>query len=153
MADGQADQEAQANGTNDHASLHGYPKLAALMGSQPTTMIFRRFNNVAILNILRLQAELQDMERLLFEEIARDYASQDETERDYCNDFYLMRDRLKRRKQAETSPRNSQEGRDRTLVDGQELLSTKQIELITQIGLKLQEYGTDPVESYRLNIF
>jgi hypothetical protein len=75
MADGQADQEAQDNGTNDHASLHGYPKLAALMGSQPTTMIFRRFNNVAILNILRLQAELQDMERSLSKEIARDYAS------------------------------------------------------------------------------
>jgi hypothetical protein len=152
MADGQADQEAQGNGTHDHASLHGYPKLAALMNTQPTTTIFRRFNNVAILNILRLQAELQDMERLLFEEIARDYASQDETERDYCNDFYLMRDKLKRRKQAEASLRNSQEGRDRTLVDGQELLSTKQIECITKIGLKLQEYGTHPVKSYRLNI-
>jgi hypothetical protein len=63
-----------------------------------------------------------------------------------------MRAKLERRQQAETSPRNSQEGRDGNSVDGQELLSTKQIELITQIGLKLQEYGTRSGRRYTLNI-
>ena len=45
--------------------LKGYPKLAILMGENPDVAIFRRFGTMSALNLMRLQAELIDIEEKL----------------------------------------------------------------------------------------
>lgn len=51
--------------TTEKLSNEGYPKLARLMACYPETAILRRFGELNTINILRLQAELQDMEHQL----------------------------------------------------------------------------------------
>lgn len=43
----------------------GYPRLAALMGKEKDVAIFRRFDNLSILCLLSLQAEIIQMEKEL----------------------------------------------------------------------------------------
>ena len=43
----------------------GYPSLARLMHAYPDNAILRRFDELNLLHLLRLQAELQDMENTL----------------------------------------------------------------------------------------
>lgn len=82
-----------------------------------------------MLNILRLQAELQSLEHTLDETIRRYCASQDPIVQACCKDFYLMRENL--------------EDQD----DKVEPRDTEQIELMTAIGTKLQEYsGFQPTQ-------
>lgn len=135
--------------------LRGYPKLSELMSLVPETMIFRRYNTVAMLNILRLQAELQVMERSLFDTIERDCGSSDPVIRDSWNDFYEMR--LAKQKMLErqleersecadrqsSGPEQSQHGGEEEELP--RLPDSKGIDLISDIGLKLQEYS----ESHR----
>lgn len=61
--------------TVQQPQLRGYSKLAALMGSYPEAAIFRRFGTLNMLNLLRLQAELTDLEFQL-----QDIRSEDETD-------------------------------------------------------------------------
>jgi len=45
--------------------LTGYPKLTILMGEFPDVAIFRRFGALTMLNLMRLQAELIEIEEEL----------------------------------------------------------------------------------------
>ncbi|KAL3457099.1 hypothetical protein BJX64DRAFT_269399 [Aspergillus heterothallicus] len=49
----------------EHQTPDGYPKFAEVMGEHPEQAIVRRFGSLNMLNILRLQAELSDLERQL----------------------------------------------------------------------------------------
>jgi len=42
---------------------NGYPRLAALMGKEKDVAIFRRFDDLNILSLLALQAEIIDLEK------------------------------------------------------------------------------------------
>jgi uncharacterized protein DUF6594 len=58
-------------------SLKGYPKLAALMGEFPDIAIFRRFGTLTMLNLMRLQAELIEIEEdLRLKQLQDDVAGQ-----------------------------------------------------------------------------
>ncbi|GIZ41325.1 hypothetical protein CKM354_000463200 [Cercospora kikuchii] len=102
------------------SSLYGYPRLANLMSVVSETRIFRKFNEVALLNILRLQAELQDMEGELASIIVADRTSGNDVRRECSLEFKLMRDFL------ETED-----------VEQQSL----QYEQIEEMGRKLHEYN------------
>ena len=59
--------DAPSNVVKPDAPAVGYPRLADFMSKSPETQIFRSFSQLNILNILRLQAELHDLERRLAE--------------------------------------------------------------------------------------
>jgi hypothetical protein len=103
-----------------HRPLRGYPRLAEVMSHQPELMIFRRFSTIAILNILRLQAELQDLEQELLVILAENDRSSDQEIISLCEDFNLMREKL-------------DEGGE-----------SEQIEQLQKVGQKLEEYSTFP---------
>ncbi|KAL8840032.1 MAG: hypothetical protein Q9176_004054 [Flavoplaca citrina] len=63
----------------------GYEKLARLMSLSPGTAIFRRFQALNTTNLLRLQAELQDMEHELAEIRSDDSHSKDTIRSSYYN--------------------------------------------------------------------
>lgn len=83
---------AQPEGGSTKSRLEGYPKLARLMGSEPPTEIFRRFRDLAMLNLLRLQAELHDLEEQLQHAREDDAQSGDSVRMGYVFDFQSMRD-------------------------------------------------------------
>ncbi|OCL00017.1 uncharacterized protein K441DRAFT_627195 [Cenococcum geophilum 1.58] len=85
------------------------------MDSEPETAIFRRFGDLTISNLLRLQAELHDLEHQLEEVRDEDARSNDPVRTKYASDFRLMRDWAE---------------------DGDSL----QHDLLDSIGTKLQEY-------------
>lgn len=103
----------------------GYPKLARLMSLEPQTAIFRRFGQLTMLNLLRLQAELHDLERELGEIREEDEKSGDPIRTKYVDDFRMMRDWIE---------------------DGDSL----QYELLLSIGQKLQEYRKSIYPGYCL---
>jgi hypothetical protein len=111
--------------TND-ASPRGYPKLAEFMHRNPEVMIFRKFRAVALLNILRIQAELQDMEAELNQTIADDLGAKNAVRNTLSCDFKWMRDF------------------QNTAVEEQ---ASIQHELIEEFGKKLHEYRTHTVAS------
>ncbi|KAK5442569.1 hypothetical protein LTS15_010993 [Exophiala xenobiotica] len=93
------------------------------MGVQPSTAIVRKFNGLNILNILRLQAELQDLESKLSDIRAEDADAQGPDANDldrprYVKDFQLMRSW------------KQQSG------------DSEQYDTILEIGQTLQEYNT-----------
>ncbi|RSM12599.1 hypothetical protein CEP52_002389 [Fusarium oligoseptatum] len=104
-----------APGQQDSA---GYPRLAKLMGDSPETAIFRRFRQLNMLHLLRLQAELHSLEDELLEVIQEDQNSDDPDRKDYSRNFFLLK-------------RCAEQGRD-----------FEQYELLQQIGEKLKEYNT-----------
>ena len=89
-------EQAQSDSTPSTAPekqhFTGYPKLARLMSRAPETTIFRRFNELNLINLLRLQAELQDMEHQLQQIREEDAQSSDQVREFYVTDFRLMRD-------------------------------------------------------------
>ena len=100
------------------ASRTGYPALAELMGSEPELAIFRTFKALNMLNLLRLQAEIQDLEqqlRAVREEDAGDTATNRPL---YEKDFRQMR----------RAPNH----------DGGD---SEQYSILETIGLKLIEYS------------
>lgn len=103
--------------------LRGYPKLADLMSTHPETAIFRRFGALTMLNVLRIQAELQDMEEELKDIIADDAGSNNAVRQKYCLDFRHMRDFL------DSDIRGSPEEQ------------SLQYEHIINIGNKIDEYS------------
>ncbi|WAO95799.1 Hypothetical protein NCS54_01344200 [Fusarium falciforme] len=96
----------------------GYPKLAKLMGDSPETAIFRRFRQLNMLHLLRLQAELHSLEDELIEVIQEDQQSDDPDRKDYSRNFFLLK-------------RCAEQGKD-----------FEQYELMQQIGEKLNKYNT-----------
>lgn len=91
---GTQEQSADFNGAvvDKMSTLIGYPKLARMMNLSSDTAIFRRFGELNMLNLLRLQAELHDMEHELQEIRHEDAESNDQVRMDYVKDFRLMRD-------------------------------------------------------------
>ena len=78
----------------------GFPALAKLMSLYPEAAQFRSFSELNMLSLLRLQAELQDLE-VKFKEIqAEDAASSHPDLSLYGQDFRLMRDCKERGKDA-----------------------------------------------------
>lgn len=112
-----------ANGMADECSRDGYPKLAELMALHPDAAIVRRFGELNMINILRLQAELQDMEHQLQEIRNEDASSHDQAREAYVTDFRLMRDWRE---------------------DGDSL----QYDLLLEIGDKLKEYSMPFLSTY-----
>ena len=102
--------------TPEKQDLIGYPKLARLMGHSPETAIFRRFKELNLINLLRLQAELQDMEHQLQGIRDDDAQSSDQVRASYATDFRLMR-------------------------DWKETGDSLQYDLLVSIGDKVQEYS------------
>jgi hypothetical protein len=94
----------------------GYPTLAWLMSSYPDNAFFRRFGELNLLNLLRLQTELQEMEQQL-KLIRKDAESRDATRAWYEKDFRAMR-------------------------NNKELGGFEQYKLLIQTSLKHQEYST-----------
>lgn len=97
-------------------SSEGYEKLARLMSLSSQTAIFRRFQALTITNLLRLQAELQDMEHELAEIRSDDAQSTDPVRSGYIYDFRSMR-------------------------DWKDTGDSLQYDLLVAIGKKLQEYS------------
>lgn len=95
----------------------GYPNLAKLMGDSPETAIFRRFRQLNMLHLLRLQADLHSMEDELHEVMQEDRQSGDPDRRDYSRNFFLLK-------------RCAEQGKD-----------SERYELLQQIGDKLNEYS------------
>lgn len=121
LRDGAARRNTNSNdaGESEEGTARGYPKLAHFMSRNPETIIFRRFRSLALLNILRLQAELQSMEMELMDTIADDAKSGDAERESYCLDFNLMRDMS-------------------VPEEGGDVLQYQQLK---NIGSKLQEYS------------
>jgi hypothetical protein len=94
----------------------GYPSLAELMHSNPDNAIFRRFGELNMLHLLRLQAELQYMEFELQKIRDEDAISNDPIRECYVKDFLAMR-------------------------DNEEVGDSVQYEQLIKIGTKLQEYS------------
>ncbi|KAL9081586.1 MAG: hypothetical protein Q9159_007234 [Coniocarpon cinnabarinum] len=69
----------------------GYPALASLMAQHPETAIFRGFRELNMLNLLRLQAEINDLEGQLRDVRGEDASSGDADRAVYASDFRLMR--------------------------------------------------------------
>jgi hypothetical protein len=73
-------------------SPRGYPKLANFMGSHKDIAIFRSFGALTVLNLLKLQAELTDIEVRLREACREDDQSvNNPTEKMFSVDFYTLR--------------------------------------------------------------
>lgn len=144
--------------------LSGYPRLAEEM-SDGYAMIFRRYSTISMLNVLRLQAELQDMERSLCDKISKDGCSANPKIRGYRDDFRAMRcakqQSAKLRARSQTvdgdplraeeeqgsepaQPRDQGQDSRRDGVDQQPPNADEGIDLIVDIGLKLQEYSKSP---------
>ncbi|KAF4437647.1 hypothetical protein F53441_12982 [Fusarium austroafricanum] len=103
------------------SGVTGYPKLAKLMGEFPETAIFRRFRQLNMLHLLRLQAELHGMEDELLEVIEGDQKSDVPHRKDYSRSFFLLQ---------------------RFAGQGKDADDSEQYELLLGIGNKLQEYNT-----------
>lgn len=93
----------------------GYPKLAQLMNTYVDTAVFRRFSELNILNLLRLQAEINELEHQLTEIPKEDIDSDDPIRQSYSADFRAMREGIEE--------------------------DSEQIDIITEISKKLQEYS------------
>ena len=111
--------DLQLEDASSKAVSEGYDKLARLMSLSPETAIFRRFQALNTTNLLRLQAELQDMEHELAGIRGDDNHSKDPVRSGYVRDFRTMRD-LK------------------------ETGDSLQYDLLVDIGKKLQEYSKSP---------
>lgn len=98
----------------------GYEKLARLMSLSSETAIFRRFQALNVTNVLRLQAELQDMEHELAEIRSDDAQSTDPVRSGYIYDFRSMR-------------------------DWRDTGDSLQYDLLVAIGKKLQEYSRSSI--------
>ena len=121
----QTEQARQENGDDEpKQDLIGYPKLARLMMQSPETAIFRRFKDLNMINLLRLQAELHDMERQLQEIREEDAQSRDPFRSSYATDFRLMR-------------------------DCKETGDSLQYDLLLTIGEKIQEYSIESETFHR----
>ncbi|KAH7354350.1 hypothetical protein B0T11DRAFT_288484 [Plectosphaerella cucumerina] len=93
----------------------GYWKLAQFMARSPDHAIFREFNALTILNLLRLQAELQELEDEVRDVVESDRDSEEGDQIKYWRSFSHMKD------MAETS-------------------DSTRLKLLVNIGDKLEKY-------------
>lgn len=108
-----------AHSKTKDADPKGYPSLAKLMAGTPELAIVRSFKKLNILNLLRLQAELHELEMQL-ERLRNDDLSAGGDRENYYRDFYLMREAIG----WANSPEN------------------EQYRLLLEISTKLGEYST-----------
>jgi hypothetical protein len=114
--------EAATNGTNvdypdsNTSSDIGYRKLAKFIAKSPDIAIFRKFGLLNMINLLRLQAELHDLEQQLEDVWVEDRDSGDQIRSLYGVSFRLMRQYAE---------------------DG----DSTQYDLLVEIGKKLNEYS------------
>lgn len=94
------------------------------MHAYPDNAILRRFDELNLLHLLRLQAELQDMENTLGKIREEDEESRDVIRVSYVKDFRAMRD-------------GKEDGGD-----------SEQYGLLVEIGTKLQAYSNPPLSSH-----
>ena len=104
-----------ADPINDARHYVGYSKLADLMSRNPDSAIFRRFGLLNVMHLLRLQAELQDLEQQL-KEVWEEDRTADNVRKLFGKDFRTMRH------YQEESP--------------------IQHDILAEIGGKLREYST-----------
>lgn len=102
-----------------------YQRLALFMTRCPDTAIFRKFATLNMLNLLRLQAELQDMEQNLQDIAEEDRTSGDKLRKEYGRSFRLMRE-----------CKENKEKRNNKMI-----LDTMQYDLLVKMGEKLKEYN------------
>ena len=116
-------QEAPQTQQDGH-EISGYPKLALHMSRFPESAVFRRFKELNMINLFRLQAELHDLEHQLQEVREEDSDSGDLVRAMYTADFRLMR-------------------------DWKESGDSLQYDLLVSIGDKLKQYSnaTSPIHS------
>jgi hypothetical protein len=69
-----------------------YPRLAALMGEEKSIAIFRRFDDLSILCLLSLQAEIVQLEKEFRTDCVADALSGHFPASSYCRNFKLSRD-------------------------------------------------------------
>ena len=81
-----------SNGTIDVTSYkpQGYHRLATVMSKDTDIAIFRRFNEINILNLLSLQAEIFDMQNRFDIERSLDGESDDSGEREHSKYFLRL---------------------------------------------------------------
>lgn len=72
--------------------LSGYPKLAGLMAASAPAAIFRKFGELQMINLLRLQARLQDLEQEYWDNRTEDLASDEPGLASLVKDFRQMQD-------------------------------------------------------------
>ena len=96
----------------------GYSNLADRMAEAPDMAIFRRFSQLRLLDVLRLQAELYDLDTRLCERRQADRESSDETRHFLECNFGFMKNEYVRSKD-----------------------SNSQYALMERISTALQEYG------------
>ena len=70
----------------------GYHKLAALMSDDKDVAIFRRFDDLNLLSLLSLQAEILELRQSLRRTCLLDDTHGDEHEKNYASNFKLSRD-------------------------------------------------------------
>lgn len=70
----------------------GYPKLAGLMAASAPAAIFRKFGELQMINLLRLQARLQDLEQEYRDIRTEDLASDEPGLASLVKDFRQMQD-------------------------------------------------------------
>lgn len=76
----------------EQGASHGYFKLASLMASSPELAIIRQFRELQMLNLMRLQAKLQELEKEYRDTVLEDAASGDRERVNLINDFRQMRE-------------------------------------------------------------
>jgi len=70
----------------------GYHKLAAIMSNDKDTSIFRRFNDLNLLSLLSLNAEILELRQSLRRTCLLDDIHEQEDEKKYFSNFKLSRD-------------------------------------------------------------
>lgn len=79
-----ADKDDNADTTTEKPTLEGYLKLSRPMSLSRQTAIFRRFSELNIVTLLRLQAELVDLEHQL-----QDFRDEDAQSKDLVRMSYI----------------------------------------------------------------
>jgi hypothetical protein len=123
----------EAGGSNDWKPV-GYPKLARQMASTTNLMVFRRFSNLNLFNLLSLQAELVDLEGQLQESWEmEDALDEDKT---YSKNFKLLRETMDAEDQASNGEPDGQPKRQLKKEHND------QWKLVVRIRDVLKEYST-----------
>lgn len=110
-----------------HRHHPGYADLSKLMNENPETAVFRSFRELNMITLLRLQAELHDLEYQLRDIRDEDSQSGDRIREDYVRDFRLMRD-------------YKEEG------------DSLQHDILVAVGEKLREYSESRLEKQAISL-
>jgi hypothetical protein len=84
--------QASATAPSKVSGEKGYPKLAKFMVECDDVVIFRQFRNLNMINLMRLQAKLMDLELSYSKECSDDDSSNDITRKGFTQSFYNLRE-------------------------------------------------------------